>query len=72
MTKTYCIAYWLIFVCLDARSGAPWRPWEGCGRHGWHVCICLTLASFYLGICVTGVHQPNTQPTTNNLANLIS
>ncbi len=31
--------FWLIVVCLGARSGAPWRLWKGCGHHGWHVCI---------------------------------
>jgi hypothetical protein len=34
--------------------------------------FCLALASFYLGICVSGVCQSNIQPTTNHLANSIS
>jgi hypothetical protein len=37
----------------------------------WRV-FCLTLASFYLGLCVSGVCRPNIQPTTNHLADLIS
>ena len=26
---------WLIVICGGARSGAPWRPWDNGGRHGW-------------------------------------
>ena len=26
-----CIVYWLMFLCIGARSGAPWRPWYNGG-----------------------------------------
>jgi hypothetical protein len=35
-------------------------------------CMLPSLASFYLGFCVSGVRRPNTQPTTTHLADLIS
>jgi hypothetical protein len=35
--QIYCVACWLIVVCLGDRSGAQWWPWEGSGRHGQHV-----------------------------------
>ncbi len=51
--------------CLSARSEAPWRPWEGGGRHGWHVCVFhLALASFNLG--TSCVRCPPTHYPTNN------
>ncbi len=37
---------WLIDVCLGTRWGAPRRPWDDGGRHGWKVCLALILLVF--------------------------
>ncbi len=47
-TDNTCPECWRIVVSSCARSGAPWRPWEGGGRHGQWDMVWLALASFYL------------------------
>jgi hypothetical protein len=32
-----CATFWLIVTFGGAVSGAPWRPWNVGGRHGWWV-----------------------------------
>jgi len=62
---TCCVACWLIVVCLGTGGGAPWRPWDDGGCHGWPVHVfCLALASFYLG--TSRVRCPPTPYPTNN------
>jgi len=63
MTSTCRIACWLIVVCGDARGGAPWRPWDDGGRHGWGV---LFLPSFRLANRVSDVPQPQNHTKTTH------
>ena len=45
------------------RGGAPWRPWDDGGRHGWGV---FFLPSFRLANRVSDVPQPQNHPKTNH------
>jgi hypothetical protein len=38
-------ACWMIFVCGDARRGAPWQPWDKGGHHGRWDTVWLALAA---------------------------
>ncbi len=37
---------WLIDVCLGTGWGAPRRPWDDGGHHGWKVCLVFILLVF--------------------------
>ena len=44
--------FWLIVACGGTRSGAPWRPWDVGGRHGWWVHGLLVFTNIHRVSCV--------------------
>ncbi len=59
---------WLIFVCCGAGWGAPRRPWDDGGRHGWNVCLAPILLVF----CVLFYMEVIVLITGNRLRSIIN
>ncbi len=62
------VCSWLIVVCLGARWGAPRRPWDNSGCHGWKVCLVLVL----LLCCVLFYVEAIVVVTENRLRSIIN